>query len=60
MCYSMFALQELEKLAKKFDDNILDATKNFEKLIIEKKELDGMPATALSLAAQTAASKVSL
>lgn len=60
MCYSMFALQELEKLAKKFDDNILDATKNFEKLIIEKKELDGMPATALSLAAQTAVSKVSL
>ncbi|XXG63604.1 hypothetical protein AAC387_Pa05g1752 [Persea americana] len=49
--------QELEKLAKKFDDNILDATKNFEKLIIEKKELDGMPATALSLAAQTAVSK---
>ena len=50
----------MEKLAKKFDDNILDATKNFEKLIIEKKELDGMPATALSLAAQTAVSKVSL
>lgn len=60
MCHSMFALQELEKLAKKFDDNILDATKNFEKLIIEKKELDGMPATAVSLAAQTAVSKVSL
>jgi Zn-dependent oligopeptidase len=37
---------------------VLDATKKFEKLITDKKEIEGLPATALGLAAQTAVSKV--
>jgi oligopeptidase A len=49
--------QELEKISQKFGENVLDATKKFEKLIIDKKEIEGLPATALGLAAQTAVSK---
>uniref|UniRef100_A0A2C9UQT5 oligopeptidase A n=3 Tax=Manihot esculenta TaxID=3983 RepID=A0A2C9UQT5_MANES len=49
--------QELEKLSQKFGENVLDATKKFEKLITDKKEIEGLPATALALAAQTATSK---
>uniref|UniRef100_A0A0D9VN10 oligopeptidase A n=1 Tax=Leersia perrieri TaxID=77586 RepID=A0A0D9VN10_9ORYZ len=49
--------QELEKLTQKFSENVLDATKKFEKLITDKNEIDGLPATALGLAAQTAVSK---
>ncbi|KAG9440093.1 hypothetical protein H6P81_020258 [Aristolochia fimbriata] len=49
--------QELEKLFQKFSENVLDATKKYEKLITDKKEIEGLPATALGLAAQTAASK---
>ncbi|KAL5072767.1 hypothetical protein RYX36_011751 [Vicia faba] len=49
--------QELERLSEKFRENVLDATKQFEKLIKDKKEIEGLPATALGLAAQTAASK---
>ncbi|XP_050206809.2 probable cytosolic oligopeptidase A [Mercurialis annua] len=49
--------QELEKLSQKFGENVLDATKKFEKFITDKKEIDGLPATALALAAQTAVSK---
>ncbi|XP_047334183.1 probable cytosolic oligopeptidase A [Impatiens glandulifera] len=49
--------QELAKLSHKFDENVLDATKKFEKLISDKKEIEGLPATALGLAAQTAVSK---
>ncbi|KAK9061944.1 hypothetical protein SSX86_019128 [Deinandra increscens subsp. villosa] len=49
--------QELTKLSRKFDENVLDATKKFEKLITDKKEIEGLPATALGLAAQTASSK---
>ncbi|RZC61834.1 hypothetical protein C5167_023588 [Papaver somniferum] len=48
---------ELEKLSQKFEENVLDATKKFEKLITDKKEIEGLPASALGLAAQTAASK---
>ncbi|CAN1342792.1 Organellar oligopeptidase A, chloroplastic/mitochondrial [Linum perenne] len=51
--------QELERLSQKFDENVLDATKKFEKLVTDKKEIEGLPATALGLAAQTAVSKVS-
>ncbi|KAI0510156.1 hypothetical protein KFK09_010756 [Dendrobium nobile] len=51
------AVQELEKLSQKFNENVLDATKKFEKLITDKKELEGLPATALGLFAQTAISK---
>ncbi|KAI6699459.1 hypothetical protein NL676_013783 [Syzygium grande] len=49
--------QELDKLSNKFDENVFDATKKFEKLITNKKEIEGLPATALGLAAQTAVSK---
>ncbi|KAJ7953486.1 Oligopeptidase A [Quillaja saponaria] len=49
--------QELERLSHKFEENVLDATKKFEKLITEKKLVEGLPATALELAAQTAVSK---
>ncbi|MCI07598.1 oligopeptidase A, partial [Trifolium medium] len=48
---------ELERLSEKFGENVLDATKKFEKLITDKKEIDGLPATALGLAAQSAVSK---
>ncbi|WOG92681.1 hypothetical protein DCAR_0311956 [Daucus carota subsp. sativus] len=49
--------QELVKLSEKFEEHVLDATKKFEKLITVKKEIEGLPATALGLAAQTAVSK---
>ncbi|GKU95002.1 hypothetical protein SLEP1_g8419 [Rubroshorea leprosula] len=49
--------QELKKLSRKFEENVLDSTKKFEKLITDKKEIDGLPASALGLAAQTAKSK---
>lgn len=49
--------QELAKLSQKFDENVLDATKKFEKLITDNKDIEGLPATALGLAAQTAVSK---
>ncbi|KAF5958359.1 hypothetical protein HYC85_005584 [Camellia sinensis] len=49
--------QELARLSQKFEENVLDATKKFEKLITDEKEIEGMPASALGLAAQTAVSK---
>ncbi|KAJ0771041.1 putative oligopeptidase A [Helianthus annuus] len=49
--------QELIKLSRKFEENVFDATKKFEKLITNKKEIEGLPFTALGLAAQTASSK---
>ncbi|KAK9279772.1 hypothetical protein L1049_013454 [Liquidambar formosana] len=49
--------QELEKLSQKFEANILDATKSFEKFITNKKEIEGLPFTALAMAAQRAVSK---
>ncbi|KAF8377419.1 hypothetical protein HHK36_030796 [Tetracentron sinense] len=49
--------QELEKLSLKFGENILDATKKFEKLITDKKDIEGLPVSALGLAAQMAVSK---
>lgn len=52
-------MQELERLSQKFSDNVLDATKKFEKLITDNNEIEGLPATALGMAAQTAVSKVS-
>ena len=32
---------------------LVDATKKFEKLIIDKKGIEGLPATTVGLAAQT-------
>jgi len=52
------SLQELTRLSQKFGENVLDATKKFEKLITDKKHIEGLPATSLGLAAQTAVSKV--
>ncbi|RZC94506.1 hypothetical protein C5167_026238 [Papaver somniferum] len=49
--------QKLEKFSKKFTENLMDATKSFEKLITDKKDIDGLPASALALAAQMAATK---
>ncbi|KAI3704590.1 hypothetical protein L1987_74815 [Smallanthus sonchifolius] len=49
--------QELTKLSRKFEENVFDSTKKFEKLITDKKEIEGLPVTALGLAAQTASSK---
>lgn len=50
--------QELEQLSLKFSDNVLDATKKYEKLISDPAEIEGLPPSALGLAAQTAVSKV--
>ncbi|XP_049381695.1 probable cytosolic oligopeptidase A [Solanum stenotomum] len=49
--------QDLAKLSQKFEENVLDSTKKFEKLITDKKDIEGLPATSLGLAAQTAVSK---
>ncbi|KAF3621074.1 putative MADS-box transcription factor 27-like [Capsicum annuum] len=49
--------QDLAKLSQKFEENVLDSTKKFAKLITANKDIDGLPATALGLAAQTAVSK---
>lgn len=54
----LYCLQELAKLSQKFGENVLDSTKKFEKLITDKKDIEGLPATALGLGAQTAVSKV--
>ncbi|XP_024974900.1 probable cytosolic oligopeptidase A [Cynara cardunculus var. scolymus] len=49
--------QELAKLSKKYGENIMDATKKYRKLITDKKEIEGLPATARGFAAQTASSE---
>ncbi|CAM8964493.1 unnamed protein product [Rhodiola kirilowii] len=49
--------QELEKLSLKFVENMLDAIKKYEKLIVNKSDIEGFPATALAMAAQKAVSK---
>lgn len=46
--------QELSKLSTNFSNNLLDATKAFKKLVTEKSEVDGLPSSALGLAAQQA------
>ncbi|KAF2582715.1 hypothetical protein F2Q68_00003839 [Brassica cretica] len=50
-------ITELEKLSHKFSENVLDDTKKFEKLITDKKEMDGLPPRALGLFPQAAVSK---
>jgi len=47
--------QELTQLSTKFSNNVLDATKAYKKLLTTKEEVEGLPATALALAAQQAA-----
>mmetsp|Transcript_6693 Transcript_6693/g.16110 ORF Transcript_6693/g.16110 Transcript_6693/m.16110 type:complete len:783 (-) Transcript_6693:176-2524(-) len=46
--------QELSQLSTKFSNNLLDATKAYKKLIVDKAEVEGLPPSALALAAQTA------
>jgi len=49
--------QKLSKLQTKFEENILDATHDWEKHITDKDELAGLPESAIALAAQTAKNK---
>ena len=45
---------ELAELATKFSNNVLDATKAFKLKLTDKKDVEGLPDSALSLMAQTA------
>ncbi len=45
---------ELAELSTKFSNNVLDATKAFKLKLTTEKEVDGLPPSLLSLAAQTA------
>jgi len=49
--------QELSKLSTKFSNNLLDATKAYEKLITDPSLVGGLPASALALASQQAKGK---
>jgi oligopeptidase A len=46
--------QDLSRLTTKFEENLLDATNAWSKLITDVGELSGLPESALALAAQTA------
>ncbi len=46
---------QLSKLSSKYQDNVLDATKAWEKVFEEKEALSGLPQSSLDLAAQAAA-----
>jgi len=46
--------QRLSQLSSQFSDNVLDATQSFKKHISDESLLDGMPASALAMAEQTA------
>ena len=45
---------ELAELSTKFSNNVLDATKAFKLKLTDKKDVEGLPDSALSLMAQTA------
>ena len=47
--------QELSQLASSFEENVLDATNAWSKLITNELDLTGLPASALAQARQTAA-----
>lgn len=49
--------QELSKIKTNFSNNLLDATKAFKKVVTEKSDVDGLPESALALAAQQAKSE---
>ena len=49
--------KELSQLSTQFSNNVLDATKAFSHLAVDKAEVEGLPASALEQAAQTAATK---
>jgi oligopeptidase A len=46
--------QALSQLTTKFEENLLDATNAWSKLVTDQRELAGLPESALALAAQTA------
>jgi oligopeptidase A len=46
--------KQLSELSSKFGDNVLDATGAWNKVITDKKELSGLPESAIGLAIQTA------
>ncbi|MGK7882503.1 MAG: M3 family metallopeptidase [Crocosphaera sp.] len=48
---------ELAELSTKFSNHVLDATKAFKLKLTTEKEVEGLPASLLSLAAQTARSE---
>ncbi|BAQ60962.1 oligopeptidase A [Geminocystis sp. NIES-3708] len=48
---------QLAELSTKFSNNILDSTKNFKLRLTNPEEIDGLPASLLSLSAQTARSE---
>ena len=45
--------QELSQLTTTFSNNVLDATKLFELVLIDKDDIDGLPESALAMAAQS-------
>ncbi|MCU7873205.1 MAG: oligopeptidase A [Candidatus Thiodiazotropha sp. (ex Lucinoma borealis)] len=49
--------QELSRLTTKFEENLLDATHAWNKLISDQAALQGLPESALALAKQTAAQR---
>ena len=49
--------QQLSKLASQFEENLLDATNAWHKLISDQAELSGLPESALAQAKQTAAAE---
>ncbi|MEW7992896.1 MAG: oligopeptidase A [gamma proteobacterium symbiont of Ctena orbiculata] len=49
--------QELSQLTTKFEENLLDATNAWSKLITDESDLQGLPESALALARQTAAQR---
>lgn len=46
-------VQELSQIKTKFSNNVLDATKAFELVLTQSDEVAGLPASALSMAAQS-------
>src|SRR5690606_13523311 len=48
--------QELSRLASKYEENLMDATNAWTKLIRDEEDLAGLPESALAIARQTAES----
>jgi len=49
--------QDLSKLTSKFEENLLDATNAWEKQIINKEQLSGLPESSMAMCQQTAENK---
>jgi oligopeptidase A len=50
--------EELSQLSTKFSNNLLDGTKAFKRMVTDKAEVDGLPQSALALAAQQAGAEL--